>query len=43
MNDWQEELRNSVHTREQLEQYITLTAQERKGIEAIKRMSSIGE
>lgn len=42
MNNWQEELRNSVRSREQLEQYITLTAQEREGIKKIKDVFNWG-
>ncbi len=36
MNDWQEELRNSVTTVEQLEQYINLTPDEREGLARIE-------
>jgi len=35
MSDWQDELRNSVTTVEQLEQYINLTSEERQGLERI--------
>jgi len=32
MNDWQDELRNSVTTVEQLERHINLTPEEREGL-----------
>ena len=34
MKDWQDELRNSVTTIEQLERYINLTPEERQGLES---------
>ncbi len=36
MKDWHEELRNSVNSVEQLEQYINLSPQEREGLEQIE-------
>ena len=36
MEDWQEQLRNSIVRVDQLEQYINLTDEERKGIEQIE-------
>jgi len=38
MNNWQEELQNSISTVEQLEQYISLIPEEREGLERIKNV-----
>ncbi|MHC4788334.1 MAG: KamA family radical SAM protein [Planctomycetota bacterium] len=42
MSDWQEQLRNSVTTAEQLEQYVNLTPEERAGIERIEGVFNWG-
>ncbi|MHC5035543.1 MAG: KamA family radical SAM protein [Planctomycetota bacterium] len=42
MNDWQEELRRSVTTVEQLEKYINLTPDEREGLERLEGVFNWG-
>jgi len=42
MDDWEEEVHNSIYTVEQLEQYISLTPEEREGIERIEGIFNWG-